>query len=748
MGLPIMKRTPTYTLTVPEMSGGMNLRDGLTLVSDNQLTDCKNVWFKDGMLRTRPRVRSSDLTDVVSTSEGFDYDHAQKLNINISSDNVAVINGQRYILQATAIEFYDEEQSLNTLKVMLKYVCESDINSEVYVGEFSIEHSFGEAGSILVFQHNGDVYCFIADNPDATVVRIKRESEGRYAEHEKLTEEDMTVPLIATNGKPDSVSTDFTGEMINGHNLLTRYYTAQYSTVDLSAESNRMRYPLIHPVQYATANGWMPYDYAVGKKVTVTYTTIEGKEYTHEVTLNEWGAGDEQTAGEDGYRLSVNHSGFNLWDDSTGDYPYVTPDDYVSNNLTVTAPGPFDEAYVKKAVNMTRATWFGGASYGLYGGSRLFLGGNTQDSEQALIIWSDLNDPLYFSENNYTYVGDKAQAVTAFGKQADALVIFKERETYQTQYVANETPTAEEIINQSVIDLSAQTAYFPVTLVHGYIGCDCPDTVKLCRNRLMWANSDGKVYTLQSQNQYNERAIFEVSEMVERRLKAETDLKKAHAVDYDGHYILQVGSHLYVMDYNSYGSIYVSSHAKNEDANIKIPWYYWELPITPDAMLAVSDSLIMTVCVIDGTAERVSACVKNFYFDDSVNTDIIAVPRYDNGWVADTEKLNVSVLIQTKLYDFGAPARLKSVNIVNFSFGYNDGAPIKVEFISERSISDEHSITVSGAEAKSYEPQYIHPCRLFPYTKGTVMFGARITCDGMLSIASMSLQYKALGGAK
>ena len=54
---PYIKSSPSYTLNIPELSGGMNLRDGLSHVADNQLTDAKNMWFKDGALRTRPSCR-------------------------------------------------------------------------------------------------------------------------------------------------------------------------------------------------------------------------------------------------------------------------------------------------------------------------------------------------------------------------------------------------------------------------------------------------------------------------------------------------------------------------------------------------------------------------------------------------------------------------------------------------------------------------------------------------------------------
>lgn len=723
--IPYIKNSPTYTLNIPELSGGMNLRDGLNQVNDNQLTDAKNVWFKDGALRTRPRMKLNGQSYSVEVTK------CKKSTVKMHYDNSTVVNGVKYYLQV--IEYsYPNGDYINN-KFILRYVSEDmDI---IELGSVTVSDIDFIVHNYLCFQHNGDIY-FFTGTDRAFMYVIKRISEGTYETPKQLTEKDMHVPLVATNCLP-AQATDYSGaggNMINGYNLLTRYYKAVYSMVDKDAETTSLCYLPLQPTRQPDGNG---YSYAIDKKVTAEYTDIKGNTYSHEVTIGTDGNGYEGKPRKDGLIMSVYYNRIYFTDGINDGYQTRSKDQYVKNNLTITAPGPHDVTDELKVFNMTVSAWFGGASYGIHGGSRLFLGGNTADSEKALVVWSDLNNPLYFSENNYAYVGDKAQAVVAFGKQADTLIILKERETYQTQYVASDSPTAEEVINQSVLDLSTTSAYFPMTLVHGYIGCDCPDTVQLCRNRLVWANRNGKVYTLVSQNQYNERAIYEVSEMVERRLKGEGQLHKAYAVDYDGYYVLQTGSHLYVMDYNSYGYTYIASHSKTEDANIKIPWYYWELPKAPECIMATTNMLMMPI-VDTEDVDEINLVFKHHY--DMAYIDGTSGDDY-NGQ-------HIPSFVQTKLFDFGQPSKYKSVPTVNMSLGHNDNAPVKIEFISEQMIEDEHEITVGGVEAEKYSPQYTRQCRLFPYTKGTVSFGVRISCEGDLAVDSISLQYKTLGGAK
>lgn len=88
-------------------------------------------------------------------------------------------------------------------------------------------------------------------------------------------------------------------------------------------------------------------------------------------------------------------------------------------------------------------------------------------------MWSALNNPLYWPENNYARIGDNTQAVTALAQQGNTLIIFKEREIYYSEYVAS-TLDAEDFVNGSVLDTEVNAAYFPVTPLSADIGCDCP----------------------------------------------------------------------------------------------------------------------------------------------------------------------------------------------------------------------------------------------------------------------------------
>ena len=52
-----MGRSRRARVNIPELRGGVNYREAMNVVEDNQLTDVRNMWFKDGVLRTRPGLK-------------------------------------------------------------------------------------------------------------------------------------------------------------------------------------------------------------------------------------------------------------------------------------------------------------------------------------------------------------------------------------------------------------------------------------------------------------------------------------------------------------------------------------------------------------------------------------------------------------------------------------------------------------------------------------------------------------------
>ncbi len=712
---PMISNTPYHKLTIPELSGGVNLRDGISLINDNQLTDVKNMWYKDGVLRTRPGV--SDLH----------YYHKAYGEGSVPFDACKVKAHDIY--KELSDETYTEICRLVTVhNIDNRTVYFFWIGEKIYKTLPSISFC---ANNFLVVAHKGQLYAFV----NGLFVEKLDETKNEWVD---VSDEEIHTPTVTINGTAVNGANSNYGTQLEPYNLLSKKYKMKFSTVDISRDENEMKYALLHSIRDHDEGALYQ-----GAIITAEITNKDGTSTTHQAEINYLGSAYEEKPNlSDGLRMVV--SGGNVYFYKGEEVATVSRSEHVENNLVITAPCPDNRL---KVCQMTRSIWFGGASQGINGGTRLFLCGNKE--EKNLVIWSDLDNPLYFPENNYFYVGDPSQDVTCFGKQSDMLVIFKESETYYTRYTENSSITAEQIINQSVVDIVSTSVYFPLIQIHSSIGCDCPDTVELCRNRLVWASSDGKVHTLQSANQYSERAIFQVGEMVYNRLKNKKNdslslkiMKEAVSCDWNGHYLLNIGGSVFVMDYNSYGYQYVSSYSKSEDANLKIPWYIFEV-----SGLGLYD-MIFTV----------SGCLKTFakrtghsgFYLGTLNNE----QGFDEVYESDTTeygldivKIPIKSVVQTKLFDFGAPTVKKSIPKIELALGANGGVPIHATVITENS-TDESEIVIDEPEEQDYAAGYFQNRLIRPANKRACRVGLKLECEGEMSIDAISLQYKSLGGMK
>lgn len=745
MKFPKINQNRMKSVTVPTLSGGTNLRDALTLVADNQLTESKNMWYNDGFLKTRPNLSTNvDMTFMVGRTDDSQVIGAKKCHHDITKE----IGNETAILMSI----------IKTYRSYLKSKCDiifwwqSPTKTEDFGSAISFElDSLDDVPSYFVIEKDRVLYCFTSKQ---SIFKASYLNNPVWEEIE-LYSDYLYLPIVLTdclsNGSekpPDAIE----GTAFEGYSLVTPYYKVQYTSVNQSlvdSEDDTKKHAAIY---YVPAN-FMP-----KSTVKLEYINSNGEKFKHEVTLGNDTSQfvTEERAQLDNYIISVGDNRqiklLNATDKSVVKFGHS---DFVSeNNIEITAATPITSVERKKLFNMTQSVWFGGAAFGINGGTRLFLTGNTEDSEKALLLWSGLNEPLYFSENNSACVGNSAYKTTGFGKQADKLVIFKENETYYTYYARNDNITAEQLINQAVVDYTASAVYFPLVLINSKIGCDCPDTVQLCRNRLVWANSNGKVYTLTSESQYTERNIFEVSGMIERALRAE-DLRNATSADFEGHYVLFVKNRAFLMDYNKYGYQYVYSYSKTDDANALIPWYVWEFPsfdtdiygYQETAFFGIGDAILFS-SYYNAESGDMCSCVSASLSADNKNgaDELLQIDNESNAFVK--EEYVIDSVIQTKFFDFGLPAHTKTISLVNVSFGNNGGEAVKISYLTENGKLDADYIYLDESEEREYSPEYIQNRVLRPCISFAKRFGMRIECAGDMTIDAISINYKIIGGAR
>ncbi len=756
MRYPNIGRGELRTLAVPDLQGGINTREGISAVADNQLTDAVNLWHYGGLLQTRPAFSFEGFYNFEDTSSDREIK-------KIDTDVIITRDGIKYRLFVICIENNFSEIAVNPFLV--------SATKRIAMPTFCVLNKDGikmSAVQIFFTQYKDTVYCFFGSAGN----KIYRYAEGASGWSEVI-ESEIYAPLVLTHCVPNGKDTETLEEltdagaaMIDGYNLLGNYYRMIYSTVNKALLDDTHT---THPMKYSLVQKITTDMYGMTVTAEIIYTS--GISETHTVVIDPKnlnfsnGFYMEQVENPDSETVYMGVKDYMLQffkADPASDNGYsvetVTADYFVEDNMTITAPVVNTKENLAKVFTMRRNTWFGGAALGINGGTRLFLGGSSEKKERSLVIWSGLNNPLYFPENSYAYVGNSNSAVTAFGKQNDMLIIFKEDEIYGTQYTQANNITTENVINQNVIDIASSSVYFPMTLLHSGTGCDLPESVQLCRNRLVWADKSGTVYTLVTQNQYSERNVYIISEMIGRKLKNDTNLKdgEVKSADFLNRYFLFVNNHVYVMDYNSYGYIYSSSYSKAEDANIKIPWWYFELPQALGA-----DNPIIAVCSVDNSlilpaarkvkdADTYRNIVEYYTVCADMDTDLVPDYTISGGIItAPLKAAYIPTMLQSKIFDFGTPQYNKNVYQVDLSLGDNDGNKIRVEYLTESSDSAEYDyITPLSFDKNAFSSRYIQNIQVRPDCRNNTRFGIRLSCSGGMAVNSIAINYRITGGAK
>ena len=486
-----MKRSLQIT-SVPHLNGGLNNTHDKTTIGDNQLQDCKNVWWHHGALRGRP---------------GFKLNYEGTCN----KAPVEVKVYKRGLITCVYSKYYDTITLTDRSSISF-----SDGNSgTTYVLS-------GTEDAPVIIEWGGKALCYL----NASIIS---------ADQNGTTTATPTAPYVLLNGKPSLTADNLNGTTFVGYNRLTGAYKAKYTSDNAGA---------IYSLPAASSGD-----------ITATYTDEDGNAHTLTVPSGSTSSSNYITINIGGTQKNVflftntNRTIFYYGITGPSD-PQILPSVGFSGNIDVTATkSSNDYPTIGKC---TISAWFGGTRNAINNGSRLFMAGNPDTP--STIYWSDVNDPLYFPENNYAVVGDGTEIITNLCQLGEYLVIFTEKSIYAMQYVSN-TVTAEDIENG--YDAAAIAAYFPISQIASPAGCDTK-TACLVNNRVVWMNTDGTAWCLTGLSQYDERFIRKIDEEV-----AMTVLSSATAYSDGENYYCLNGRNIYVLvaeDWRNYG------------------WYKWELP--------------------------------------------------------------------------------------------------------------------------------------------------------------------------
>jgi len=713
MRYPSLNRASRRRVIIPQLSGGVNVTESPSYVGDNQLTECNNMYFDRGKLRTRPGFEHKSTlpfnpTEFVQTgSTGWMFDDQF-----ITDDDYAYPNIFAVSEQEGRLSFAEE------------------VNSS--------------AGSDMVLNIP------FRSSDETTVLRLQGERQGDGIYVRAITSrfdgeisveynDDIYIPtvLINNNGSTSPDSCELSGTLLEGYNMINDSYkmlaTANGIAMAWKLPRQLQGGEVITVELYDSVKGKITHkiitdwnidrsaDYSfsryVSNAVTATYIrdgATEPTEYQQKVAYDAYTNCIVFVAMDEG--LNETEFGMHIGPLSVGAYSNS------SSNMCITVEN-MKSSRAETILKMTKACWFGGSRGGLGGGTRLFLSGNP-DCPGA-VYWSDLNNPTYFPENNYAYVGDSSE-ITAMAQQSDLMVIFQNNAITVSEYVQGDTVSADDLTSGAVVDITTLVATFPMTPLHSSVGCDCPDSLRLCANRLVWLNSDGKVYTLVSYGQYNERNVREVSYLIEPLLKQHSvqSLKKAKSADISGKYCLFIDNKVYVLDYDSGAFKSYTAYSGDRQAQKNIAWYVWTLPEFMSSIEQVF-SLDTVAAVITDDNSIYSLC-----FDGQQTATV----DFDGN-----NEHPVPCFFVTKHFIFGAPDRMKSVDSLMLTLGKTEGE-VYIDCISDGEV-----LSTSQVCCDENNDDLLHRQRVFPCANNVTDFYIKVGSDQKLSVEGITIIYKETG---
>jgi hypothetical protein len=235
------------------------------------------------------------------------------------------------------------------------------------------------------------------------------------------------------------------------------------------------------------------------------------------------------------------------------------------NNVLITAykTNATDRNYL---LNCTIATAFGGDT-----SNRIFFAGNNT----ANYYYSDTANPEYIPILQYNNIGQNDDPISQMAIQNDTMILFKQRSIYGMTYGGLSTA-------------AIPIPLFPVVSLNSNIGCDCPKTVQLVDNKLVWTNSYFGVCTL-----VNETTAI-VSDTVYRNVKPlsrningnarrqgllqESNITSAVAINFNNKYWVAVNGKVYLWDW---GLTPYNSQQNQEKMQQELAWWVFDsLPIS------------------------------------------------------------------------------------------------------------------------------------------------------------------------
>lgn len=541
---------------LPLLDGGINTYLDPCAISENQSTDLKNVWFKNGMLRSRPGMVVQPKS-IKQRNKVFSIKEKLKF-----TDVDVTYGGDQYKLAYTLVSDYITHEELCTYLVDKEG---SMLDIEPLVFSRITENEFMRFSNVVFLagkqtKHSG-IYAFLTRYcVNYGYLYHVYELSLENFNWERLEETDFYTPVTYMYGRGNNYekavemnrAVEEKPVSPEGYNMLSGYFKAYYSSDEYSNE-------FVLPARNIKADTpvecrvyYNPYSYARWR-IPASENSVVSTIYSTSITM----VCDRKNG-------IINFK----YDDGT-DFSIPKMRNARENNIVFTACRSTD---MKERIMLNKKA--------VVYNSNFFLCGNEKYPNE--VYCAPVDNPLYFAENMKTSVGKYGSEVVGIAVQQNKLIAFKKDEIYKIN-ITDKNTSSLQLLYDNEYDFSAGNR-LTTTPIHLEIGCIAPNSIALCGNKLVWVGKGGKIYTLITTTYGKENNVYEVSLPINRVIEGlnSRELGDAFAVEHNGYYMVCIDKNVFLMDYKIKNFGVSTTFTGLKDTADSISWYRWSFPHEAD----------------------------------------------------------------------------------------------------------------------------------------------------------------------
>ncbi len=614
-----LKKKEIKVFNSGSLNGGLDTKNSIDSISDNSVSHCINMWFKDSYLKTRPGFKSNPLKAVDSKILGYNG------TLEYSVTNTSIYRNNRYFRIATSNVFTDDYACYVYTYLIDRYgnmetmgqMAFLRFSSDVFFLPISLNFYSGKP------QNGGGVFALV------TLANKYNSSQKNYYIYEINSDfnewervYDYYIPTVLINGRGNNYQTAKTETgfsspnptICESQNMLDgkfyAYYTADGYSSSFKFPFNNIDGAEIRCKIYYTVTDYVEW-VIPGNKLRV-FAMFNDKEIA----------------------AIVNREiGLIYFRELSSDFPIPICGE---NNIKITASKEVENgmASIVNSYCVSRNN------------SKLFIAGGKNGNT---VYSAEYDNPLYFPKDASVEIGESNSSIVCLATNKNKILAFKEHSLYLLN-IRNGGKVAEiTLLNDNDKQLKKSDS-FTCEEISKQIGCTNFLTEAFCNGEDFWLSENGKIYSFN----YNTERLKEVYDCSWLD-SSYFDCSEVSAFGGEKYYMLIYKNKILVLDISE---------------SQKCKAFLWEAPLGLNVKSGFYHSgKYLFLCTDNSTELAFVATLEG-------NTD--SVLYYGENDTVEQKNIPVKSALTTKYYRLDTRNTVKNINSISFLMSAKSRVKISV----------------------------------------------------------------------